>query len=144
MLTQIINLIWHHFFLKFKQFFKFCVVGTTGAIIDIGGLWLLVEFVGLYYLVGATISFVAAVINNYFLNKYWTFKDQSKISLAQFFSFSIISVIGLGINLLTMYIFVECVNLNYLISKAIASLIVLSWNFLMNKYITFKKSYGPV
>lgn len=140
MFTKLIDLIWHHFILKFKQFFKFCVVGTAGAIIDIGGLWLLVEFVGLYYLIGATISFVASVINNYFLNKYWTFKDLSAINFKQIFSFALISIIGLCINLLTMYTFVEFINLNYLISKAIASLVVLLWNFLMNKHVTFKQS----
>lgn len=139
MLEKIIKLFIERIIKPFKQFFKFCVVGTIGAIIDIGGLWLLVELGGWYYLLAAGFSFTAAVINNYFLNKYWTFNDLSSKNFKQFFSFVLVSVGGLVINLGVMYFFVEQIKFDYLLSKAIASLVVLSWNFLMNKYIIFKK-----
>ncbi|HOY55899.1 MAG TPA: GtrA family protein [bacterium] len=139
MLEKIIELFIERIIKPFKQFFKFCVVGTMGAIIDIGGLWLLVELGGWYYLLAAGFSFTAAVINNYFLNKYWTFNDLSSKNFKQFFSFVLVSVGGLVINLGVMYFFVEQIKFDYLLSKAIASLVVLSWNFLMNKYIIFKK-----
>ncbi len=139
MLEKIIELLIERIIKPFKQFFKFCVVGTIGAIIDIGGLWLLVELGGWYYLLAAGFSFTAAVINNYFLNKYWTFNDLSSKNFKQFFSFVLVSVGGLVINLGVMYFFVEQIKFDYLLSKAIASLVVLSWNFLMNKYIIFKK-----
>ena len=99
----------------------------------------MVELGGWYYLLAAGFSFTAAVINNYFLNKYWTFNDLSSKNFKQFFSFVLVSVGGLVINLGVMYFFVEQIKFDYLLSKAIASLVVLSWNFLMNKYIIFKK-----
>lgn len=139
MLEKIIELLIERIIKPFKQFFKFCVVGTMGAIIDIGGLWLLVEVGKWHYLWAAGFSFTAAVINNYFLNKYWTFNDLSPKNFKQFFSFVLVSVGGLLINLGVMYFFVEQIKFDYLLSKAIASLVVLSWNFLMNKYIIFKK-----
>ncbi len=140
MLNKIISLLIERIIKNFRQFFKFCVVGTIGAIIDIGGLWVLVELGGLYYLLAAAFSFIAAVINNYFLNKHWTFNDLSSRNFKQFFSFTLVSLAGLIINLGVMYFFVEQIKFDYLLSKAIASLVVLSWNFLMNKYIIFKKT----
>ena len=134
----ILNLIWQRLILKWQQFFKFCVVGTIGAIIDIGGLYILVEFFGLHYLLGAAISFTLAVINNYLLNKYWTFQNKSKNHTKQFICFLLVSIGGLLINLGIMYLLVEILFVWYLLAKAVASIIVLFWNFLMNKYITFK------
>ncbi len=143
MLKNILKLIlkiwWHQQIIKFQQLIKYCVVGVFGAIIDIVALWFLVEICQIYYLTSATISFILAVINNYFLNKYWTFKDESKRHFAQFANFFLISVIGLFINLVIIYLLVEKLAIYYLISKFIAIIIVTFWNFLMNKYITFKK-----
>jgi dolichol-phosphate mannosyltransferase len=133
------NLIWHRTVLRWQQFFKFCVVGTTGAIIDIGGLYILVEFLGVHYLIAATISFTVAVINNYFLNKHWTFKNKSKEHAKQFVGFLLVSIVGLLINLAVMYALTEWLFVWYLLSKAIAAIIVLFWNFFMNKYVTFKE-----
>ena len=134
----IFNLIWQRIVLRWQQFFRFCVVGTLGAIIDIGGLYVLVEFFGIYYLLAAAISFIFAVINSYFLNKYWTFQNKNNQHAKQFIIFLLVSVIGLLINLGAMYVLTEWVGFWYLLSKAIAAIIVLFWNFLMNKYVTFR------
>ena len=143
MLKKIIKLIlkiwWHKQMIKYQQFFKFCVVGTMGAIIDIAGLYILVEFVGVYYLLAATMSFIVAVINNYFLNKHWTFRNKSENNAKQFIGFLLVSIVGLLINLGAIYALTEWLVIWYLLSKAIASIIVLFWNFFMNKYVTFKK-----
>jgi len=143
MLKQIIKLIWHivwqRIVLRFRQFLKFCLVGTLGAIIDIGGLYVLVEFAGVHYLAGAAISFTLAVINNYFLNKYWTFQNKSKNHAKQFTCFLLVSIGGLLINLGIMYLLVEVFLAWYLLAKIMASIIVLFWNFLMNKHVTFRQ-----
>lgn len=143
MLKNILKLIlkiwWHKQIAKYHQFFRFCIVGTIGAIIDIGGLCVLVEFVGIYYLLAAAMSFTIAVINNYFLNKYWSFKNKSSNHTKQFIGFVLVSVVGLLINLGVMYSLTELLFVWYLLSKAIASIIVLFWNFFMNKYVTFKE-----
>ncbi|MFH1457273.1 MAG: GtrA family protein [Patescibacteria group bacterium] len=143
LLKNIIKLIlriwWHKRITKYHQFFKFCVVGTIGAIIDIGGLYILVEFVHIYYLLAAVISFIVAVTNSYFLNKYWTFQNKSNNHAKQFIGFLLVSIAGLIINLAVMYALVERMAIWYLLSKAIASIVVLFWNFFMNKYVTFKQ-----
>ncbi|MFC1622522.1 GtrA family protein [Patescibacteria group bacterium] len=139
-LNLILKIIKNRTIFRFQQFIKFCIVGTIGAIIDIGGLYLLVEFLNIHYLLAATVSFILAVINNYFLNKYWTFKNSEKKHAKQFTSFVLVSIAGLLINLSIMYIMVDILSSWYIFAKIIASIIVLFWNFLMNKHITFKSN----
>lgn len=121
-----------------KQFFRFCVTGITGAIIDFGFLYLLIEFANLNYLLSATISFVLALIDTYLLNKYWTFQNKENNHAKQFSKFLLTSLVGLLINLGIMYLMVDVLLIWYIFAKIIASIIVLFWNFLMNKHFTFK------
>ena len=44
------------------------------------------------------ISFIAAVVNSYFWNKYWVFASTGKNKKGEFLKFFIISAIGFGIN----------------------------------------------
>ena len=122
-----------------KQFLKFCVVGVIGTAIDFGLLYLLVEFGHVYYLLAATISFIAAVINNYLLNKIWTFQDKNRNFFKQFVQFLIVSLVGLGLNLLLLYLLVQYAHLWYILAKVLATGVVLIWNFIANKFWTFKK-----
>lgn len=119
------------------------MVGTLGTLIDFGLLNLLVIMarIGVYF--SATLSFVAAVINNFFLNKYWTFKSPltRKKSHIQFIQFFIVSLIGLGLNLTIMYLIMDIFHFGhqrYNLAKAAAILVVLVWNFLANKFWTFQ------
>lgn len=122
---------------QFKPFFKYSIVGATGTLIDIGALFFLVEYAHLPILLAATISFLCAVINNFILNKKWTFQNRSKNYRKLFIKFFIVSCIGLILNNFCMYTQVMILGIWYIYAKLITSLLVLSWNFLANKYWTF-------
>src|SRR3989344_6644799 len=70
------------------QFVKFGIVGGLNGMIDLGILNLLIYFSGLaagfWYSVFKSASFIAAVTNSYFWNKYWTFKSESGAGGAEF------------------------------------------------------------
>lgn len=123
---------------KYQRFFNFCIVGVIGTVIDIGLLYCLVEYFYFPVLFATTISFCVAVINNYFLNKYFTFKSIEKNSLKQFIKYFSVSLIGLGINNTSMYFLINYLLCWYIYSKMMTTLVVLFWNFLANKYWTFK------
>lgn len=124
-----------------QKIIKFCIAGVISAIIDIGILSILVELFSTPILTANTISFLIAVINSYFINKYWTWKDFSKNHKSQFSKFFIISTIGLIMNLFLMSLALSF-NLWYLLAKVIIILIVAIWNFTANHLWTFsEKSY---
>ncbi len=128
---------------ELERFLKFMVVGTIGFVVDFGTLNLLVQLFGLPLLFSNTISFSLAVISNYTWNRYWTYPDsRSKPVRSQLTQFVVVNVAGLGINTLVLAaltgVFTRMVGeLGYNIAKAIATVIVLFWNFFINRYWTY-------
>lgn len=122
------------------QIIKFGFVGGTAFIIDAGLLFLLTEFCSLHYLVSGVISFTVSVIYNYILSIKWVFDakqntDKTK-ELAVFIG---LSVIGLGINQIFMWILVDWIHIYYMLSKVIATFIVMVYNFVTRKIFIERK-----
>jgi putative flippase GtrA len=128
---------------ELERFLKFMVVGTIGFVVDFGTLNLLVQLVHFPLLLANTISFSLAVLSNFTWNRLWTYPDsRSKPIRSQLVQFTIVNVVGLGINTLVLWaltpLFTDLVgDLGYNIAKAIATIIVLFWNFFVNRYWTY-------
>lgn len=54
--------------------FKFCLIGSVGAAINLSIQYVLVEFLSIYFLFASIIGILGGMFFNYFLNYYWTFK----------------------------------------------------------------------
>lgn len=132
-----------------QRFFKFLVVGTLGFVIDFGTLTLLKEVFAFPTLIANTISFSAAVLSNFTFNRFWTYPDsRSKRIVSQVGQFAIVSILGLAINngillllegpfdaLLVRYS--ETGVRGYIPAKVVATIVVLFWNFFVNRYWTY-------
>lgn len=116
-----------------SQFFKFGVVGVIAFIVDYLSLYLLTEFLNVYYLISSIISFLLSIIVNYLLSIKWVFDIKKKQSFKDVIIFTLLSAIGLLINLLVMYLSVEVFKIHYMIGKLIATFIVMIWNFVTRK-----------
>lgn len=123
------------------QFTKFAIVGTTGTVVDFGVLNLLVILFQFNIYLANTFSFSAAVLNNFLLNRAWTFRElRGGNPAVQLVQFAIVSIGGYIINQAMMYLFIEHVHLWYNWAKAVATLVVLFWNFAGNRLWTFRGS----
>ena len=123
-----------------EQIMKFGVVGVVCFLIDYGLMILLTEKFGVEYLISSGISFSVSVIVNYILSLTFVFdtgKGQNKI--AEFVIFVVLSVIGLGINQVLMWICVEKLHIHYMISKIGVTGVVMVYNFITRKLILEKK-----
>lgn len=136
----------------FFQLAKFGAVGAANFSVDIGVLNLLILLSGIasgpFFTLFKTISFVSAVANSYFWNKYWSFGDKSRNDIKEEFSqFFLVSIIGAFINIGISHTLVNIIGpiggvtekLWATLAAAIAAVAVLSWNFLGYKYIVFKQ-----
>ncbi len=90
------------------QLIRYVVVGGVAFLVDWGLLYILTEFVGLHYLLSATLSFLAGLVVNYVLSTYWIFRH-SKLSnqWAEFIIYSIIDVVGVGLINLFLYLLTD-------------------------------------
>lgn len=122
------------------QLFRYIFVGGFAFTVDYSLLFLLTEFVGIYYILSATISFIVGLVINYIISTQWIFK-KSKLSnrFVEFFIYGVIGVIGLVLNDLLIFLFTDIMGYHYLISKIIAAALVMGWNFIGRKTILFKK-----
>lgn len=117
-----------------QQIVRFAVVGMGSFLIDYLVMIFLTEVVGINYLISSGISFTVSVIYNYILSVKWVFNVTGERSQAQDFAvFIILSVIGLGINQIIMWVAVDMLGIFYMISKIGATGVVMVYNFVTRK-----------
>lgn len=127
---------------KYQRPLKFGTVGASGVAINMGLLYGLTEFAGLFYLISAGIAVETSIIWNYFWNEVWTFSEIGEESMEKFFErlgkFNAVSLVGMGLNLTILYALTEFADLHYLISNLFAIIAVFVWNYLGNLKWTWK------
>jgi putative flippase GtrA len=147
---------------EFARFFKFCVVGTLGAVIDFGVLNLLIQLFGFPKVTANVFSFTTAVISNFVWNRLWVYPETRSDPLRkQFVQFFVVNVAGLFINTAIFYgadrwflgeagllagpvgalalaLGMAHFDLAYNGAKVIATGVVLFWNFFVNRLWTFR------
>ncbi|MDR1090848.1 MAG: GtrA family protein [Prevotella sp.] len=144
---------------SFRQLVKYGIVGVVGLIIDMGVFYLLVKKFSVHYpfssfisnilrgnmsvgmldiLISNIISSTLAIINNFMLNSYFTFKVTDK-KLKRFTSFAGIAVIGMIISSLLLTLFIGIMKIDDMVSKVLAILIVAAVQFGINKFFTFRQ-----
>lgn len=119
------------------KFIKFGVVGFSGVFVDFGITYVSKEWIKIPKYIANAIGFTIAATSNYFFNRIWTFHSTNPQIAVEFSSFFIISLIGLGINTLILWILVSKYHKNFYVSKLFAIGVVTIWNFLVNYFFTF-------
>lgn len=139
-----------------SRFFKFAVVGTIGFGVDFLSFNIFRSGIGLSAEISSVLSFCVAVLSNFLFNRFWTYPDsRSKTLISQLVQFSAVNLIGLAIRtiifsflhglLVEMFKialsstdfleFAEMVGEN--VSLAIVVIIVMFWNFFVNRFWTY-------
>src|SRR3972149_2993332 len=58
-----------------KHAAKYYAVGATGIFVNLGLLYYLTEYVGLWYFLSYALAISVSITSNFILNKFWTFRD---------------------------------------------------------------------
>ena len=120
-----------------NQILKFGVVGGIAFVIDYGILFLLAKVIGLNELISAAISFIISLTFNYFLSTKWVF-DAKKQTPKEVIIFVLLSIVGLGINEVLIYLGTKKLGIDVMIVKLFATAIVMVYNFITRKLIIEK------
>lgn len=122
--------------LAFK-FLKFGIVGFSGVFVDFGFTFLCKEILKWNKYVSNAIGFTCAATSNYILNRIWTFGSENDKVMSEYVQFMLVSLIGLGINSLVLYLLNDKLKWNFYISKIFAIGAATLWNFIGNLLFTF-------
>ena len=117
------------------QLLKFGVVGVFATVIDFAILTGLTELFHVHYLTSAAVAFIAATVFNYIASMRYVFTSRfgANEKKREFVIFVFLSVIGLGLNQLLMWTFVDKLAVYYVFAKILATVIVMGWNFVSRK-----------
>jgi putative flippase GtrA len=122
------------------QFFRYIFVGGTAFVIDFGLLYVFTSYLNIYYLISAVLSFLISVLVNYVMSTKWVFnQDNINNKLVEFNLFILISTIGLVFTEIILYLLTDICGIYYMISKIIASILVLFWNFSARRVMYYGK-----
>ena len=115
------------------QLIKFAIVGVIAAVVDVGVLVVLKELLHVEVLLSSAISFCVSVTVNYLLSMTFVFKSKKQSKVYEFIIFVLLSIGGLGLNQLILWLGVKFTSVYYLIVKIFAMVIVPVYNFTTRK-----------
>ncbi len=118
------------------ELLKFSIVGASGYVVNLAVYVALLDGVGLHYLPAAVCSFVAAVSNNYFWNRQWTFRHRRGHVYYQGMRFLAVSITALALNLAILRGLVA-LGAGKIVGQAVAIILVMPFSFSANKLWSF-------
>lgn len=129
---------------KYEEIISYLIVGGLTTVVSLGTYYLLVltildPKVGLELQSANVISWIVSVTFAYFTNRKYVFKTKEKISFKEGFSFYLSRVSTLLLDMLMMYVFVTVIGFNDKIIKLIVQVLVIVLNYILSKFIVFKK-----
>lgn len=126
-----------------RQFVKFALVGASNTVLDFGTYLVLTRILGVHFLIANVFAFLFAASWSYFWNRRWTFRSNDPRIHRQYVKFLIVATIGLGLTTIILYTLVEHATLPDIPAKVVSVAAVLIWNFLANRFWTFKEPLVP-
>ena len=118
-----------------RQIFRFGLVGGLCFLIDYLLLAFLVEIAGFPALAASGISFTVSVGVNYLLSMRYVFARREGMGrIRESAVFLVLSLTGLGLNQILMYLGTAVLGIHYLLVKLAATAIVMAYNFITRKF----------
>lgn len=122
-----------------RQGISFLGVGLIATAVQYLILLALVELLGWSAVVSSSIGYAISALLNYFLNYRYTFRSNSAHHRA-FPKFAVVAGAGLVLNAILMELFINKMQIYYLLAQLLTTGIVLVWNFLANRLWSFRTS----
>jgi len=123
------------------QIFKFLISGGVVAVTELALLYLFTDIVGIWYLFSLVLAFTISFFVSFTLQKFWTFEDKEKGTLRlQLSVYLFVALADLAINAILLYVLVEFFGIWYLWAQVPVYGVIALLNFLIYKFIIFKKS----
>lgn len=100
------------------QWLRFALVGVSNTVLY-AAAYLLLDRVGIHYVLASSVAFALGVLNSYVLNRRWTFRSQGRRApeLARFLCAQLLGVVA---SLSLLAALVEVVRLHPLVAQVVA------------------------
>jgi putative flippase GtrA len=120
------------------QLVRFGFVGGVGFLVNLVVYTLLVHPVGADYRVASIGAWLVAVLNNFVLNRHWTFDARGGRAHAQAVRFFLVSLLAEAFSLALLTLLVQGAGMAKVPAQAVAVAASMPLNFLGNKLWSFR------
>ena len=119
MFNKLLNL-----YKKYKEIINYLIFGGLTTLISIVTYAIFTKVFHIDYLISNVLSWIIAVLFAYITNKIFVFESKSKKNIKEITSFFFFRVVSLIMEMVILYIFVDMLHIDDLVTKIIAQIIV--------------------
>ncbi len=124
-----------------KRFFRYNVVALFATTLDFSLFIIFTDIFQIWYVASTFISAIVGGIVAFFLERNWAFVSKDGKLSSQAIKYLIVWIMSILLNTLGLYLIVEYINIDQVISKVIISVIVgIGFNFLMHSFFVFNNN----
>ena len=124
---------------KYEEIFNYLVAGVSSMIISISTFTLFVRVLNIHHVPGNILSWIITVIFAYCMYRWFVFKSKEKNKLKEFIIFIEARIFTLLLEVGILILLIDLLNLDNIVSKVIAQVIIVVSNYLISKFIVFRK-----
>ncbi len=123
---------------NWRQLIRFVTVGASGYVVNLGVYAAGVHLLGLDYRISAVIAWIVSVLNNFWLNRHWTFEARHEHPIFQGARFFAVSLLAFGFSYLVLIGLVDGAGMGKVLAQAIAIVAGTPLSFLGQKLWSFR------
>ncbi len=124
--------------IKHKRPIKYLIAGGTAALVDLSLIYFFTDILGIWYLYSACLAFSVAFFVSFFLQKFWTFRDNNTERMyRQMTVYLSVALFNLILNAFFMYILVDGFKVWYMLAQVMASGLIACESYLVSSFFIF-------
>lgn len=126
---------------KFREFIKFGLVGSSGVLVNMGMFYALTRWAGMRIEIASPVAIETSILTNFFLNNAWTFRWRETAVPFRFriVRYHLVTGMSGGVNYLVLLLLVHMAGLHDLLSNLIGIVTAMFINFFLNSLWTWKE-----
>ncbi len=129
---------------RLRRLVRYLCSGVTAALLNIGILFILVEYVQIHYLSASICAVLGSMVAGFTLQKFWTFKDRGLARThVQFTGYAAVSALNLVVNTSVMYVLVSFLGVWYIAAQVIAGGCIAVTGYIGYRNFVFKAACDP-
>lgn len=123
---------------RFRNLILYGIIGSFTSALDFAVFTMLSKYIGIHYIVANCISVLVGISTSFALNRSFNFKVKDKTG-KRFIIFLAVGICGLVLSNLILFVGINMLNCDELIVKLASIVLVVGFQFLLNKFVTFKE-----
>ena len=122
----------------FVQFIKFGIIGVSNTMLSLG-IYYVLMFIGLHYILSHAVAFALSVLNAYYWNSKYVFSvdetNKARLLIKVYASYGMTFLLSTG----TLFLMVDVIGISSLVAPIINMFFTVPTNFLLIKFWAFRE-----